>query len=985
MGRYEYSEEHRKIMEQSLVPYVIYQFVDKRVVTLILSDGFLEMFGYTDRATAIEDMDNNMYRNTHPDDVARISDAAVRFATLGEKYDVVYRTRMVGSEEYRIIHSKGTHFTTDTGVRLAQVMYTDEGVYSMDPHANETPFGQSLNEALHRESIIRSRYYDYLTGLPSMSYFFELAEAGCRTMKENGIVPAFLFLDLNGMKYYNHQHGFAEGDVLLRSFAQLLVDRFGNENCSRFGGDHFTVFTVYEGVEETLQEIFEEWERTAARSPLPIKVGIYQDTTKDLDISLSCDRAKMACDKLKNTYVSGISVFDRQMQVLQDNKQYIISHIDQALEERWIEVYFQPIVRTINGKVCDEEALARWIDPELGFLSPDRFIPILEETRLIYKLDLYVVDRIIEKIGRIRKEGLYAVPQSVNLSRADFEVCDIVTEICDRMDAAGVEHSLLTIEITESVVGSDFEFMRRQMERFRNAGFQIWMDDFGSGYSSLDVLHSLKFDVIKFDMRFMQQIDESESGRVILTELMKMATALGVDTVCEGVETEQHVNYLREIGCSKLQGYYYSKPIPLREILARYEEGRAIGFEDPKQSAYYETIGRINLYDLSALSTTNEEDFRRAFETVPMAIMELVDDQITVTRTNKAYRDFAGQMFDFTIGNQYDLLTDDGQEAVTFLRNIATCAKEGGCMVIDERFPDRTTIHSFIRRIALNPVTGVGAVAVAVLAVTDDSAGATYENIARSLAADYSRIFYVNVETEDFYEYASKPGQTGMWLEKQGKDFFTLCRHDAESIVYGPDQAGFIASFTKERIISTIKEQKNFTLTYRIMENGMPVYTNMKAMPMENDPVNLVIATTNIDAQMQRQRAFERIRRGQVMYNRICAIAGDFICVYVVEPETGRYVEYTSTDEYDTLGVTKEGEDFFADGKKNAENVIHPDDLWMFSKMFSKEDVLEMVRKTGLYEIKYRLMLKGEAKMVSLRAAVVREDDGDKLIVGILG
>ena len=130
------------------------------------------------------------------------------------------------------------------------------------------------------------------------------------------------------------------------------------------------------------------------------------------------------------------------------------------------------------------------------------------------------------------------------------------------MDAAGLRHDLISVEITESVIGSNFEFMNAQVNRFRESGFAVWMDDFGSGYSSLDVLQSINFDLIKFDMSFTRKLDEGENGKIILTELMRLASRLRLETICEGVEKEEHARFLKEIGCSKLQGYYFSKPVP---------------------------------------------------------------------------------------------------------------------------------------------------------------------------------------------------------------------------------------------------------------------------------------------------------------------------------------------------------------------------------------------------------------------------------------
>ena len=209
-----------------------------------------------------------------------------------------------------------------------------------------------------------------------------------------------------------------------------------------------------------------------------------------------------------------------------------------------------------------EEALARWIDPVEGFLPPSEFVPHLEDTGLNYKLDLCILDQAIEKIISRRNAGLSVVPQSVNLSRSDFETRDMAEEVRKRVDAAGIPHDMISVEITESIIGSDFDYINEQVKRFRENGFAVWMDDFGSGYSSLHVLQSIQFDLIKFDMRFTRNLDEGENGKIILTELMKLAGQLKLDTVCEGVETEEQVRFLQKIGCSKLQGYYFSQPRP---------------------------------------------------------------------------------------------------------------------------------------------------------------------------------------------------------------------------------------------------------------------------------------------------------------------------------------------------------------------------------------------------------------------------------------
>ncbi len=580
-------------------------------------------------------------------------------------------------------------------------------------------YREELEEKL-RDSVLHGNYYDLLTGLPGLSYFLKLAEKKRDEIYDNGGSPVMLFMDLSGMKYYNQNHGFAAGDKLLKAFAGLIVPEFGEESCSRIAKDQFLAVTYEDGLEPRLRKMFDDWEKKAGPGCPAIRVGVYADRIGKVNSDTACDRAKVARDSIRNTFVSDIKWFDQEMLNRAEREQYIVSHFEEALEYKWIDVYYQPIVRSTNGRVCDEEALSRWNDPERGQLKPDEFIPFLEESKLIYKLDLYVLDEILLKDKRLKEAGLYIVPQSLNLSRADFESCDMVEEIRKRVDAAGLPHELLSIELTESIIGSDFDYIKTQIDRFSKLGFPVWMDDFGSGYSSLDVLANMHIDLVKIDMRFMQEFENGDRAKIVLTELVRMAISLGIDTVCEGVERKEQVEFLRDIGCAKMQGYYYTPPIPVEKILERYEKHIQIGFEDPAETAYYDAIGKINLYDLSMIAKEEENEFRHYFSTIPMAIIEVKGNQAKFTRTNQAYRDFMKRTFHINLADMVDAYgeTEKGP-GYAFAMMLRQCCKDGGRTVFDETMPDGSRVHSFMRRIAEDPVTGTTAAAVAVLAIDD--------------------------------------------------------------------------------------------------------------------------------------------------------------------------------------------------------------------------------------------------------------------------
>ncbi len=988
MKEYYFGSEEKKILEELRVPLGVFQFIDKRIVVKILSAGFCDLFDFDDPGEAYSIMTNDIFSTCHPDDASRIANAAYHFATEEKNFEVVYRVRTKKQSVYKIVHAYGEHVYLPTGERLAYVWYSDEGGYTGDDDLQGKDLRDVFRSALHRESMIQTSYHDDLTGLPNMSYFLELVKTGRSKLIQAGKTPAVLFIDMSGMKIFNRKYGFAEGDRLLKAFANLLVQYFKSSNCSRFGQDHFAVITDAEWLEPTVKALIGDCSELNGGRNLPIRIGICVDDSEDIEPGTICDRAKYAGDTLGTIYTSDYAYFDSAMIADVDKQQYIVDNFDRAMDEEWIKVYYQPIIRAANGRICDEEALSRWIDPAKGFLSPADFIPALEEAGLIYKLDLYVVDHVISKIQRFEAGGLYVVPQSINLSRSDFDSCDIVEEINRRVERAGIGKDKITIEITESVVGRDLEFISEQVERFHSLGFNVWMDDFGSGYSSLDVLQSIRFDLIKFDMKFMKCFGDSEENRIILTELVRMAIGLGVETVCEGVETEEQVEFLREIGCTKLQGFYFSKPQSFEQIIAKHSGRFHTVFEDPDETGYYSEIGRINLYDTSAITREDSVSMKNYFDTLPMAILECTPEDFMVSRCNSTYRAFMERIFGvFMAGMKisFEYAESQGPDGTGFLRSLRQCSIDGQLVMIDETMSDGSTVHAIIKRIAVNPVTGASALAVAVLAVIDknaQNAAVGYAQIATALSSDYYDLYYVDIETENFVQYSSDD-RYNLNRERHDIDFFENSRNDACTWVYEADRDYFIRSLTKENVLRAIDTQGAFTLTYRLLTGDKPEYVTMKAVRMKGDDSHLIIGVNNVDAQMKEKQALEQLEQERTTFSRISALAGDYICIYAVDPETGTYVEYSATPVYDGLGLDKEGADFFETSRQNVLSFIYPEDLEVFLAMFTKENVMAEIERNGVFVLQYRLIIDGEPRYVHVRAAMVQEKNGPQLIVGL--
>ena len=980
MERYRFSQLEQSFLEGLQAPLAVFQLVDNRVVPLALSLGFVELLGADSLEQAYAEMAHNALSHVHPDDAARVGNTVSRFMRDADRFESIYRLLDRDDKSWRMIHALGKFVYIPSGPRLAYIWYTDEGAYTEGREGQSGSLNATLANALHEESILKTNYYDELTGLPNLTYFFDLAEAWKDAALRRGETAVLLYIDLNGMKYFNYKYSFAEGDKLLRSFARLLVGIYGGESCGHIAADRFAAFTKAEGLEDSLERLFSEARKINGGNSLPIRVGVYSTALGDVPVSLAYDRAKIACDTLKKSEVSSFCFYSKEQSDVIKRRQYILSNIDRAIAEKWIQVYYQPIIRAVNEKVCDVEALARWSDPTEGFLSPAEFIPYLEDEGLIYKLDLYVLEQVLEKIRMQSAAGLYIIPHSINLSRSDFDACDIVEEIRRRVDEAGVGRDRITVEITESMIGKDYAFMKTQIERFQSLGFPVWMDDFGSGYSSLDVLQSIKFNLIKFDMGFMQKLDEGEDGRIILTELIKMTTALGLDSICEGVETKEQVRFLQEVGCSKLQGYYYSRPIPLEMIMERHRTGVRVEAENPAESGYYDSISRVNLYDLGVVANEEADALHNSFSTLPMGIVEVLGDSSRFTRSNQSYRDFIKRFFGLDLST---LSGTYGKYSDAFMNNIVkTCCEQGLRAFYDETMPDGSIVHSFARRIGINPVTGAYAVAIAVISITDPAEGASYAEIARALAADYYNIYVVDLETDQYIEYSSRVGGEELSMERHGEDFFASSRRDSHRI-YAEDREIFYAAFSKENILRALDQQGVFTATYRLIDTGVPVYVNMKVTRMQRDGKRIIIGISIIDAQMKQKAHYEELQKERDTLVRVMALSDGYLSLYTVDPATGHYIEFSSSDDYDKLGVAKEGDDFFNQSLINTEKLIVPEDWPAFLEQFRFDRMMREIKENGSCKIHYRLLIDGEVRPVTLKLALFKENGEQKMVVGV--
>ena len=418
----------------------------------------------------------------------------------------------------------------------------------------------------------RNEEIDGLTGLSNMYAFRKNAQEiiDDEDIKERGL--AIIYFDVENFKIYNAKYGFEAGDRFLQNLSKNLSKIFNDLLVARFSDDHFVVLTYRNAIEARIEDLHRRVINYNPEAETGLRAGIYYVEVNDNDISIACDKARMACNSIKKNYESIYRFYDKEIGDEINLRQYIIHHIGDAVLKGYIQVYYQPIVRVISGRVCGFEALARWIDPDHGFLMPGDFIPILEDAHLIYKLDAYVIRRVCEDIKDFMGKGKKPLPVSINLSRIDFHQRDMYRIVNDAVVGNHIPRSLIHVEITESALDDSFDVLKGTVEKFRRGGYQVWMDDFGSGYSSLNLLKDFEFDVLKFDMKFLQDFRSKPKETAIWENVINMAEEIGIQTLAEGVETLETWDFLKRVGCEKAQGYFFGRPMPKEELLDYLEE-----------------------------------------------------------------------------------------------------------------------------------------------------------------------------------------------------------------------------------------------------------------------------------------------------------------------------------------------------------------------------------------------------------------------------
>lgn len=421
-----------------------------------------------------------------------------------------------------------------------------------------------------KEEYIAS--HDNLTGLYNRESFFKKAE---ETIRRNPNRKRYMVCtNIKNFKLTNDLFGKKMGDRVLADQAKL-IELANYDECiyGRIAGDKFAMLIPKEyfnpelAAQNTskLQYLIDN-----TNHKLHICIGVYEITDVEESAQVMCDKANMAIESMQGDYGRLIAYYDEKMLERLVHEKSILSEFDQALEGNQFKMYLQPQISN-TGELTGAEAIVRWHHPTRGILMPVDFIDIIEKRGYILKLDEQMWEQAAAKLGEWKKRGIDNISISVNVSTKDFYYTDLYKAFTGLVQKYDINPGLLNIEITETVFMSDMQSHLQVINKLRDYGFHIEIDDFGSGYSSLNMLKDIEADILKIDMAFLEDTDTPVRNRIIIKSVIAMAKELGMDVITEGVRSKEHVEFLTEMGCDIFQGFYFDMPISVSDFEEKYK------------------------------------------------------------------------------------------------------------------------------------------------------------------------------------------------------------------------------------------------------------------------------------------------------------------------------------------------------------------------------------------------------------------------------
>lgn len=440
------------------------------------------------------------------------------------------------------------------------------------------------------KSKVRFLEYDFLTGIYGQQKFYQATRE--LLDQRAGANFAFIHFDIDRFRIINTLYGSKEGDRLIHFVAgaiRKVMTAYGRGTYGRLGGDVFGMCVPYEdgaAIYHILEGIRAEIRKHSVHYYLETCAGIYLVDDPDMEVAAMHDNAEIAAAQCKGQYMVHDVLYTEEIGQKVLREQHIIDEMDAALAEQQFIVYFQPKYQLKKMAPYGAEALVRWKKPSGEIVLPNEFIPIFERNGFITKLDYYVWEKVCQFIDSELSQGRNPAPISVNVSRVNLYNPDFMDSLIDLIHRYHIPPHYLNLELTESVFSEDAELIQRAVNYLHDAGFTILMDDFGSGYSSLNILKDVDLDVLKIDMKFFSKGNTAEKDAKIIEAVIRMAESLDMMVIAEGVEEKHQVDFLNDLGCDYIQGYYFGRPMSQDqyEKLTNHDEEEQHDMPQPESS-----------------------------------------------------------------------------------------------------------------------------------------------------------------------------------------------------------------------------------------------------------------------------------------------------------------------------------------------------------------------------------------------------------------
>ena len=842
-------------------------------------------------------------------------------------------------------------------------------------------------ELVEDRQIILSTERDVLTGLYSREYFYRYAEQLDQYHKEQPMDA--IVIDINHFHMINERFGTAYGDTILRRIGEKVRGTVRSEGgivCRR-EADTFMVYCPhredYRAILDNISDSLVGNDRPGSR--IRLRMGVYENVDKSLDIERRFDRAKNAADSVRGSFSHAIGYYDETLHQKELFDEQLIEDFHAAIDQRQFEVWYQPKfdIRKTTPTLTSAEALVRWRHPQLGMVSPGVFIPLFEANGLIGELDHYVWRSTAAQIRDWKERLGFCVPVSVNVSRVDMLDPGLVDTLTELLRENRLETRDVLLEITESAYTQDSNQIIQTVNQLRALGFQVEMDDFGTGYSSLNMISTLPIDALKLDMQFIRNAFDQRRDTRLLEVIIEIADYLSVPVIAEGVETAEQLNALKAMGCDIVQGYYFSKPVPAAEFERFLTERRdmepqasvlnARGSFSPDFAGFAKALCR----DIESIYYVDTETDR---------YLEYVSDgAYGLVPVETGGSDFFNEC---QLSIQKKVWREDWERVANAMskRVLMAALEENRSFSMDYRLVIDDEPRYYRLKAIPAETEGLGHIIVGVSnvdaqisreqrALAEQQNLASFPRISQALAQDYFIIYYIDVKTDYFIEYRAGDDFEKIGIEKQGEDFFNLSRRNIPRFTLAEDVPGFLEVFTKENILHELDNNGSFSVTYRMITQDGPKYVMMKAARLGER--HIVIGTSNVNAEVQRQKA--AMVRSAVAQ----ALSSDFFLIFYVDTETDRFIEYRPTESDGELDMQNGGEDFFAVSRETIYPNVCEESREQVGKVLNKVHLLQLLNETGSYTIDYRYMIDGVPTYIHMKASRMEDRDDPHIVLGL--